>query len=289
MNFYYNKININYEIFEENAYEKNKCEENNNAENNCVGNKCVENSSETLNSTVPLLILHGWMARIEAMAPIYQYFKRNRKVIVLDFPGQGGESDTLEEVWGVPEYAEMVKSLLDSLKIEKCDVIGHSFGGRIIIYLSSKYKNLFNKIVLTDAAGVKPKTSLKKLFKIYSYKIAKRIMRLTTPKEKYEEKLAEMRQKRGSSDYAMLTSNVMRETFKKVINLDLTNKLKEIEQPTLLVWGDKDTDTPLYMAKIMEKKIKDAGLVILENAGHFSYLDNPQKYLVIVETFLKNI
>lgn len=258
MIFNYKGININYEIFNDSAN----------------GNK-------------PLLLLHGWMARIEAMAPIYQYFQKNRKVIVLDFPGQGGKSDTLKDVWGVPEYGEMVKALIDELNIQGCDVIGHSFGGRVIIYLSSKYKDLFNKIVLTDAAGVKPKKSIKKLFKIYSYKIAKFFMKLVTPKEKYEEKLAEMRKKRGSSDYAMLTSDVMRGTFNKVINLDLTNKLKEIEQSTLLVWGENDTDTPLYMAKIMEKHIKDSGIVVLENAGHFSYLDNPKKYLIVVENFLK--
>ena len=258
MSFNYKGININYEIFNDSAN----------------GNK-------------PLLLLHGWMARIEAMAPIYQYFQKNRKVIVLDFPGQGGKSDTLKDVWGVPEYGEMVKALIDELNIQGCDVIGHSFGGRVIIYLSSKYKDLFNKIVLTDAAGVKPKKSIKKLFKIYSYKIAKFFMKLVTPKEKYEEKLAEMRKKRGSSDYAMLTSDVMRGTFNKVINLDLTNKLKEIEQSTLLVWGENDTDTPLYMAKIMEKHIKDSGIVVLENAGHFSYLDNPKKYLIVVENFLK--
>ena len=260
MNFNYEGININYEIF---------------------------NDSEN-NKQKPLLILHGWMAKIEAMSPIYQYFRKTRKVIVLDFPGQGGKSDTLITAWGVPEYGEMAKKLLESLQIENCDVIGHSFGGRVIIYLSSKYKNLFNKIVLTDAAGVKPKRNLKKLFKIYSYKLTKFFLKIVMAKEKYEAKLAEMRAKKGSSDYAMLTSDVMRETFNKVINLDLTSKLKEINQPTLLVWGENDTDTPLYMAKIMEKNIKDSGIVILENAGHFSYLDNPNKYLLVVDNFLNN-
>ena len=82
MIFNYNGININYEMF---------------------------GDSETNNK--PLLLLHGWMARIEAMAPIYQYFQKSRKVIVLDFPGQGGKSDTLKEVWGVPEYGEMVRRI----------------------------------------------------------------------------------------------------------------------------------------------------------------------------------
>lgn len=260
MIFNYNNIKINYEIF----------------------------NTESSSSKKPLLILHGWMAKIEAMSPIYQHFKKDRKVIVLDFPGQGGKSEILKTPWGVPEYGEMVKSLMDFLEIKQCDVIGHSFGGRVIIYLSSKYKDLFRKIVLTDAAGIKPKTNIKKIVKIYSYKIAKILLKIVMPKEKYQIKLEEMRKKSASSDYAMLTSDVMRETFKRVINLDLTDKLKEIQQPTLLVWGENDLDTPLYMAKIMEKNIKDSGIVIIENAGHFSYLDNPQKYLIVVETFLKD-
>lgn len=262
MTFNYEGINVNYEIFDD--------------------------SKNNANIEIPLLILHGWMAKIEAMAPIYQYFKSTRKVIVLDFPGQGGKSDTLKVAWGVPEYGEMVKALLENLKVDKCDVIGHSFGGRVIIYLSSKYKEIFNKIVLTDAAGVKPKKNLKKIFKIYSYKIARFFLEIFLSKEKYEKKVAEMRKKRGSSDYAMLSSDAMRETFKRVINLDLTHKLKEIIQPTLLIWGENDMDTPLYMAKIMEKQIKDSGLVVLENAGHFSYLDNTNKYLLIVDNFLNN-
>ena len=79
---------------------------------------------------------------------------------------------------------------------------------------------------------------------------------------------------------------MLKNYFKKVINLDLTKNLKDINNSTLLMWGDKDTDTPLYMAKIMEKNIKDSGLVVLENAGHFSYLDASAQFLKISETFL---
>ena len=253
MIFEYNGLKINYEIFGEGK---------------------------------PILVLHGWMACIDAMAPIYNFFKNNRKVVVLDFPGQGGKSDTLKDVWGVPEYAEMVRALIKELNIEGTDVIGHSFGGRVIIYLASNYKELFNKIILVDSAGVKPKTSIKKLAKIYSYKMVKNIYKLFLPKEKFESKMSELRAKRGSSDYSKLDSDVMRESFKKIINLDLTQNLKNISNSTLLIWGENDNDTPIYMAKIMEKNIKDSGLVVIEKAGHFSYLDNQSKFLNVANVFL---
>lgn len=253
MDFKYKDININYQIFGEGK---------------------------------PLLLLHGWMACIEAMAPIYQFFSKNRKVIVLDFPGQGGKSDALTEVWGVPEYSEMVHDFMKKLQIEGADVIGHSFGGRVIIYLASKYENLFDKIILTDAAGIKPKRKFKNRCRVLCYKIAKNVSRVFMSKEKYEEKLDKLRKKYSSSDYAKLDSEIMRETFKNVINLDLTDELSKITRPTLLVWGENDQDTPLYMARIMEKKIKDSGIVVLKNAGHFSYLDSKAQYLRVADVFL---
>ena len=98
--------------------------------------------------------------------------------------------------------------------------------------------------------------------------------------------MKQYREKNGSSDYNQLSSDVMRETFKKVINLDLTENLSKIASPTLIMWGELDTDTPLYMAKVMEKKIKDSGLVVLKGAGHFSYLDSMGQFLNVVNVFL---
>ena len=233
-----------------------------------------------------LLILHGWMASIPAMAPIWQYFKKSRKVVVLDFPGQGGKSGNLTAPWGVPEYAEMVKELIQKLNIHQPDVIGHSFGGRVVIYLASNYPELFHKIILTDAAGLKKKMTLRRWLKIRSFKLGKLFLKVFSTQRTYEEKLNQLRKKYGSSDYVSLNSEIMRETFNKVINLDLKNNLKKIENPCLLIWGENDEDTPLYMAKTMEKEIKDSGLVILKNAGHFSYIDAPLQYNIIVENFL---
>lgn len=239
-----------------------------------------------------LLLLHGWMASIPAMAPIWRYFGNSkpasRKVIVLDFPGQGGKSGELTTSWGVPEYSEMVKEFIERLNIVKPDVIGHSFGGRVVIYLASTYPDLFNKIILTDSAGLKKKRTLKSLLKIKSYKLGKLFLKLTSSKEDYENKLENLRKKYGSSDYANLKSDVMRETFNKIVNLDLKDNLKKIQNPCLLIWGENDKDTPLYMAKIMEKEIKDSGLVVLKNAGHFSYIDSSNQYNIIVENFLQS-
>ena len=78
----------------------------------------------------------------------------------------------------------------------------------------------------------------------------------------------------------------MRQTFNKVISLDLSDCLCRVKAPTLLYWGAQDTETPLWMAKVMEERIPDAGLVVEEGAGHFAYLEQNRKFLRIVHSFL---
>ena len=141
----------------------------------------------------PLLLLHGWGGCINAMAPIWQYFKENFKVYVLDFPGQNNESEDPPVPWGIPEYAKLVKDFIKMFAIEKPDVIAHSFGGRVAIYLASEDSNLFHRIVLTDSAGVKPKNSLRKVLRKQAFRIGKHILKITHRGEKYEEALAKLR------------------------------------------------------------------------------------------------
>ena len=106
----------------------------------------VKVNYEVMGEGKPLLLLHGWGACINAMAPIWVFFRNKYKVYVPDFPGESGKSAVPNEPWGVPEYGEMVKKFIDKLDINKPNVIAHSFGGRVTIYLASKYKDLFEKL-----------------------------------------------------------------------------------------------------------------------------------------------
>jgi pimeloyl-ACP methyl ester carboxylesterase len=62
--------------------------------------------------------------------------------------------------------------------------------------------------------------------------------------------------------------------------------MPNIKASTLLIWGEHDTATPLCDAKIMENLIKDSGLVVLKNAGHFSFLEKTYEVNLIINSFL---
>mgnify|MGYP005765608411 FL=1 len=79
----------------------------------------------------------------------------------------------------------------------------------------------------------------------------------------------------------------MRQCLVRVVNEDLTHLLPSIKVPTLLVWGENDTDTPLSDAHLMEKLIPGAGLVTLKNAGHYAFLEQQYTFNRVVCSFLK--
>ncbi|MCR2043108.1 alpha/beta fold hydrolase [Anaerosalibacter massiliensis] len=231
-----------------------------------------------------VLLLHGWGANIDTMMPIFNLLKNNFKVYAMDFPGFG-KSEEPKETYGVYDYGRITKKFIDEMGMDEVILIGHSFGGRVSIVLSSRYKDLVSKMVLIDSAGIIPRRSFKYHLKVYSFKVLKCLYKFFFFWTDEKKKMEKFYKKFGSADYQN-ASGIMRRILVKVVNEDLEPHLKDIEASTLLIWGENDTATPVYMGEIMEEKIKDSGLVILKEAGHYSYLDDFGRFSIILKTFL---
>lgn len=230
-----------------------------------------------------VLLLHGWGASIKTMKPIADILKKQFRVLALDLPGFG-ESDTPLKAWNSFDYADIVKKFIDSLSLKDIILIGHSHGGRVSIILSSMYQDMVKKLILIDSAGIIAKRSLKYYYKVYKYKILKKLYLLVYRNN--DSKLRDFYKRFGSEDYKNAYNEVIRETLVKVLHDNIENHLIKIKAPTLIIWGENDIDTPTYMAKKLNKKIPDSGLVVLEGAGHYSYLDNFYRFKLIIENFL---
>lgn len=232
----------------------------------------------------PLILMHGWGCDHTTVRSIAATAAQTHTVYNMDFPGFGGSQEPAE-VWGVELYTRLIEDLVRKEGLERPVLIGHSFGGRVSILYASR--NEVDKVVLVDAAGIKPKRSLKYYLKVYSFKAGKRFWELLLGKEKAQERVDRMRAKRGSSDYAG-ASPMMRRILSKVVNEDLTDRLPLISAPTLLIWGENDTATPLADAKKMSRLIPGSGLVSFPGCGHYSFLDNPIQFRAVLSSFLKS-
>lgn len=224
-----------------------------------------------------VLLLQGWAAPAETYRRIVDHLSSRCRVVAPDLPGFGG-SEEPERPWTVDDYADFVLKFAAAVHISAPVLFGHSNGGRIIIKLLNRPDQPLKvkKAILMDAAGIKPKHGISYYGKVYSYKAAKHLL----------PKLAEkMRGKVGSEDYKN-ASPLMRQTMVLALKEDLTPLLPGIHVPTLLIWGENDTATPLSDGRLMEKKIPDAGLVVLEGAGHFSFLNQWGIFSRVLDSFV---
>lgn len=213
-----------------------------------------------------IILLHGWGANLNTFKGISKYLKDNFKVYSLDLPGFG------ESVIGLPltveEVADIIHEFVNKLNINNPIILGHSYGGRIGIVYASKYN--VDKLVLVSSAGIKEKLTKRKQFKIKVYKFFKK---------------HHINLNLGSKDYKD-ADVVKKEMLVKTVNQDLRKYMNKINTPTLLMYGENDKTTSVGMAKIINKEIKNSTLIILDECGHFPYLDRPNYFLLILNSFL---
>lgn len=231
-----------------------------------------------------VLLLHGWGSSLDAFRLIRENLSANFRVTALDFPGFGG-SDMPPEPWSVGDYAQFTLSFIKAVGIDKPVLVGHSFGGRVIIKLTGTKMIETDKIILIDSAGVKHKKKFKSKFKICAFKTVKAVLSCPLWKKHTANILDSARSLFGSADYNSAPP-ILRQTLVKAVNEDLCCYMPDISASTLLIWGENDTDTPVSDARTMERLIPDAGLCIIKNASHFSFIQRPYEVNMIINSFL---
>jgi pimeloyl-ACP methyl ester carboxylesterase len=220
-----------------------------------------------------IVFLHGWGQNIDMMNPLGEFRKEYNDVIILDLPGHG-KSEEPKYAWELSDFVEFLKEFLEKLNIENPILVGHSFGGRISLYYASKYK--VKKMILF---GSPFKKEIKKdSLKTKLLKKAKKVPILKNFEEIAKKHI-------GSTDYR-LASPMMRNILVNTVNFDLTEDVKKIKCPTLLVWGTLDEQVPLSRAYELESLIKDAGVVEYEGCTHYAYLERLNQTKNIMNSFL---
>lgn len=228
-----------------------------------------------------VVMLHGWGANSELFRGSAELIAKKYRVAAPDMPGFGETAEPDGE-WNVDSYTDFAVKFIEKLGFKKVILLGHSFGGRVIIKMANR-KNLpfeISELILVDSAGIKPEKSQEQKMKESAVKLGKKLLS-ASPKL-----LNKMQSMTGSEDYRN-ASPLMRRVLVNVVNEDLTKLLPTISCPALLIWGTLDTATPIADGRRMEQLIPDAGLAEIPGAGHYSFLDNPALFNAIIASFLK--
>ena len=235
------------------------------------------------NKKQSIIILPGWGNNRETFSYLIDYLKQYFTIYILDYPGFG-KSSIIDKDLTIYEYTDIIYKWILSLNTNNPILIGHSFGGRLISILTTKYKFQFKKILLIDVAGLKER-NFKLFIKQKLYKLLKKLNILLPKKIRYKY-LNYLFNKFASSDYKSLPKKLSK-TFQNIIKEDLINFYKNINLETLIIWGTLDNITPYWMALKLNKLIKNSTLIDIKNTYHFPYLE--KKYLVtsIIFAYLK--
>lgn len=216
--------------------------------------------------------MHGYLCSGRTFCFQQKFFDRDFQTFVPDLKGFGKNAD-MPYPYYLDDYINDVKEYMYKNGLKKPHVVAHSFGARVAVKAAAKDKDLFDKLVLTGAAGLKPRFNLRKVLKRAEFSVLKRFM----PREKLT--------RYYSPDYLAL-GDTMRKSFVKIVNETLDDIVCDIENKTFIIFGAEDKETPPYMAKRFNKKIKNSRLKFIKDAGHFAFLDKPQTFNWEVKEFL---
>ncbi len=233
-----------------------------------------------------LIILPGWGGTSETWADFVEIAKADFDIHVINLPCFGDEPCP-DSIWGVEDYAKFVKNKLEKLKAESqkpIAILGHSFGGQVASYLVANNPELVNKLILSGPAVFRPKKKLRRIIIGVIAKIGKWLFRLPILEKADVEIEKIFHRVTRSQDYAN-TSGIKRDIFTKVIREDLTEVVKKIKTPTLIIWGTKDTYVPVKDAYKLNKIIPNSKLEIIKNGKHGLHIQQPEVLLKKIKHF----
>jgi pimeloyl-ACP methyl ester carboxylesterase len=216
-----------------------------------------------------VILLHGWRSRALVWADFAtELAERGYAVYAFDFPGFG-ESESPAAPQRLDDYVAVLADFVKKYGLSSVILVAHSFGGRVALKYAASRPHVLEKLVLADSAGIKPpeRTLVRNLAKL-----ARPLFRpgfMQRPRRKIYELI-------GAGDY--LATPPLQKTFVNIVGEDLTPYLSRIACPALIVWGGRDTETPPEMAETMRKAIPRARLLVFEEAGHFSFVDEPERF-----------
>lgn len=226
----------------------------------------------------PILLLHGWGDSSATFKKLSGELDDTFRILALDLPGFGG-SQKPDKGWELNDYTNFLVHWLKKIEVEKIHgVIGHSNGGAIAIYALATDKLQANKLVLLSSAGIRiPRKAIKSVAKVGKV--------LTSPlpgsiKSRIRKRFY------GSIDSEALILPQMEETFRKIVSHDVLADAAKITIPTLIIYGENDTDTPPDYGDKFHAAIKNSRLKIVENAGHFVHHDQTAEVNKTILEFL---
>jgi pimeloyl-ACP methyl ester carboxylesterase len=253
---------------------------------------------EKLGSGKPILVfIHGWTANSWVWKFQKEYFSKEYQVVLLDLKGHG-KSDKPDGKYDIPEYTEDIYNALNKLyPDDKFVLFGHSMGGMIALYFATHpvYSKKLIGLVLMSTISRKLTSAKLLLNDLQSGKISIEdpIIIEEIAKSGYYGKFIRKNKdvlKLNIEEAQKCPGDIALKSLEYFVNeYDVSDKLKNIVVPTLILAGDKDVQINNEESELMLKKIKNSKLEIIgPGVGHMLQYEKPDLVNKTIEEFLTN-
>jgi pimeloyl-ACP methyl ester carboxylesterase len=255
-----------------------------------------------------LVFVHGLGSNHKAWNKVIDRLRKHYRCIALDLPGYGASSKD-DYPFGMGFFAGQVGALIEKLGLEEVTLLGHSMGGQVAITLALRQPAYLERMVLVAPAGLETFSAENRTF-FATYVTPASIRETTVPRIEanfalnfYEmpddarfmvdDRLAMRADTQAYAYYSeMISRNVL-----GMLDEPVADRLKEIEVPTLIVFGRQDKLIPnqiLHLdqtvetvAAFGEREIENAELLLLDKAGHFVQWDRAAAFSEAVRAFVR--
>jgi pimeloyl-ACP methyl ester carboxylesterase len=221
------------------------------------------------NSGYPIIMMHGWGQSLESLRALGELLAGSCQVYLVDLPGFG-RSPLQADDWDTIQYAERIVAYMDAVGIAKADLLGHSFGGRVSIRLASRYPDRVRSVILVNSHGLRSHVTGKK-------KMRATIMKFMSNSLKKIDQIFKTQlfqnwfvPRYASVDYK--NAGPLRKILVKTVNEDASDDASKITNPTFLLWGELDTETPVELGQRLNQLIQGSKLVVMPGKDHFPFL-----------------
>lgn len=248
----------------------------------------------------PIVFVHGlggqwqnWLENIPRAA-------LERRVIAMDLPGFGRTPMPRERIT-ISNYGRCVDALCDKLSLGRVDMVGNSMGGYIAAEVAIQFPERIDQLILVSAAGItsadiarRPVLTAGRIATaMVSHGAARHRQIASRPKSRH------MALALVARHPSLLKADLAYEGFFKgagkpgfddalraCLDYDFRDRLPEIRQPTLIVWGEKDSIIPVKDAHEFERLIPDSRKVVMRETGHIPMAERPATFNDVMMEFL---
>lgn len=248
---------------------------------------------------IPIVLIHGTASSLHTFEGWVSGLKSEYRVISLDLPGYGLTGPFASGDYSIENYVNFMQNFLSSLNVERCILVGNSLGGRIAWNYTLENASEVDKLILIDASGYPIKCkSIPLAFKLAKIPVINKMLTFITPRfivqksveNVYADKL-KVTDKLVDRYYDLTLRAGNRKAFidRSAVAYESVSyqKIPDIKQSTLVLWGEMDEFIPVEMAYSFHRDLANDTLIVLKDLGHVPMEENWRKSLQPVLDFLE--